>query len=183
MKIEAGKVFQRLEAIHRFLALVTGLAVLLLLSFMLYEVLMRYMIGKPAQWVVDASEMLMWPITFLAAAYIAQMDGHIRITLIVERLRQKVRRVLNIITSLLALGFSVLLLWQGLVASLTARKSHTITSTAYLPMWHISLVIGIGAFFLCLQFIISIARDIAWLRSPGKEEAPETPSVSGRTEA
>lgn len=172
--MEAGKVSQRLEATCRFLASVTGLVILLILCFMLYEVLARYVLGRPAQWVVDASVMLMWPITFLAAAHIAQMEGHIRITLIIDRLGEKARRVLHIGTSLLALGFSVLLLWQGWVAALTARNSNTITSTAYLPMWQLSLVIGIGAFFLCLQFISSIVRDVAWLRSPEKEEAPET---------
>ncbi len=84
-----------------------------IVTIMMYEVLMRYIFEKPTIWV---NEMSLWMggwIYLSAGVYAMQQRSHIRITLLYDAVPIWLRRVFDIISTLLIVLWAVATIWGG----------------------------------------------------------------------
>jgi TRAP-type C4-dicarboxylate transport system permease small subunit len=140
-----------------FLACLAAIIVMGMVGLLLYEVFMRYVIGKPPPWAWEICETMLCLITFLGAAWLLKGDGHVSVDIVRSQLNTNVRRATNIVTSTLGMVICLLITVAG--AAITVDHFQAgITIPGYLdmPKAPFLLVIPLGCFMLSIQFLRQI---------------------------
>lgn len=102
------RAFYRVE---RFLALLSGLAVFLLMVLAVVSVGGREMMNRPMPGYIDWIEQLMPLIAFMAISYTQRDGGHIRMDIVVGQLKGRALWGAELMTTLLVLAFILLMVW------------------------------------------------------------------------
>jgi TRAP-type C4-dicarboxylate transport system permease small subunit len=112
------------------LALVAGALLCALVVLILVDVVARYLRWFSLAWGLEASEYMLYAITFLGAPWVLREQGHIAIELVVERLsavaRRRARRATDALGALVCaalLYFACRVLWQSYAAGTMVHKS------------------------------------------------------------
>src|SRR3990172_2452138 len=98
MKLMA-KINGVLDRIINLLAFIAGAIVIFVMLLVSSEVVTRYFLGTPIPGVVEITEISILWICFLAAAWIG-VDGHVKMDIVVNRLPQRARTWLSILTAM-----------------------------------------------------------------------------------
>ena len=134
-----------------FLASILIIAIMVIISL---EVFLRYVMGSPTIWALDVTRYILVYLTFLGASSLLRTDDHIIIDIVTERLSPGVRRILNIVTSILGaiacltiFLFSVVTTWEHF------RSGVLVVDPIEIPKYIPMAIIPIGTLFLFLVFI------------------------------
>ncbi|MFC1967636.1 TRAP transporter small permease subunit [Chloroflexota bacterium] len=124
----------------------------------------RYLFDAPTTWVFESTELILLAITFMGAAYTWQAGANVKVDLLIEHLPARVRDILFIITSTLALIYTVVLGWQswGLFLSSYRNGAVTIGLTEF-PLAPFQILMPVGCFLLSLTIVESTIRRISAL--------------------
>lgn len=148
--------FERLSRLGVIVAEI-GLVLLLLLVF--HEVIVRYLLDKPTLYSVEISEYLLLLVAFMAAGWVLQEDKHVSMQTFVNLMPAKVKQGLALLTSIIVLLFCVVLIWEGMKASVLAYKGgYHSSSLLNVPMWIPYAIIPIGSLLLALQMLVRIGK-------------------------
>ena len=158
------KAVMRFPALVRFVNLVNGFLlwpsmflVLLMLVTVVYDVMARTLFNKPVLWIPDINEYMVVYMAFVPAGLILMMDGHIKITLVTERLGFRSRRVSQTLVNLLGLFYSTILMWQGWMQAWdTYNLQATFPTAVGLPQFPVKVIIPIGAGWLVFNFLVKL---------------------------
>lgn len=163
-----------MNAFDRLLGFLFYLACILLAGAMLIvalQVVYRQLYGG-LPWIIEIGEYILLQITFLSAAWVLRQEGHVSIDILSARLRPRVKAILNIITSTIALALCLVLVWYGSTVTL---KNFQMGTPFYkeigLPRAPIMAIIPVGFFLLSVQFARRIYGYTTALRMPGVSEA------------
>lgn len=141
-------------SINTWAARLAGGLVLVISFFAAYEAVSRDLFGQPTKWSLSISQFLLLYAVFLGSAYCFLRGGHIRIEILVDRLKGKSKRVLTAIGYLLAAFYVVVLGWKGYEFFFKAYKHHWLTlSTIQVRADLIYLAIPLG----CLLMLLALA--------------------------
>lgn len=122
------------------------------------DVISRYVFSQPLIWVDEFSEYALVFCTFFPAAWVLSIDGHVRIDIVLGILDERKRRVLDLISYLIGLGYSLLTLWlTGAYAMEALLTGARFDSQMGIPKFPVLVIIPIGFALLCLQFLMKIA--------------------------
>ncbi|MEM9811790.1 MAG: TRAP transporter small permease subunit [Pseudomonadota bacterium] len=102
-----------LDRISVFIGRVAMVMIVLLVSVMLYEVMLRYVFEAPTLWANELSLWLAGFIFLMAGLYAMQQRSHIRIFLVYDLLPRNAQRVCDTISTLLILVFTFAIIWGG----------------------------------------------------------------------
>lgn len=142
-------------------AAITGIVV--------YEVLSRGLFNEPTIWVHELSGMLFGAVFMLGAGYTLYHGGHIRVDILISRLRPRVQALIDIITYLLIAVYGSIVLWKGWDFAVRAFIRMDVTDSGWQPLvFPIKFVIVLGVFLLMLQLLAKYIRDFHMLFT-GKE--------------
>jgi C4-dicarboxylate transporter, DctQ subunit len=148
------KVVSVIEKINTLAATLSGLVLLFVTFSIFIDVILRYFFNRPSIWITEVSSYLLLYIIFLAAAYTLQKDMHIRVTFLHTFFKAGARKIIDLITLLLALSFSLVLLWQTSVMTWTAfTESWTSPTMLNAPYAYIYVIMVFGSFFLVVTFL------------------------------
>jgi C4-dicarboxylate transporter DctQ subunit len=154
-----------LNIFDRILNIMTYLAGILLIFIMLsvcLEVVLRSFFNRPQIWVTEVTECLLLYITFLGTAWLLREEGHVKVDIILDRLKPKTVALLGIISSLIGLFVSLILAIYGLSVTWSYFQRGIYTPTAMeIPVFAILLIIPIGSSMLFIQFIRRTGKFIA----------------------
>ena len=87
--------------------------VALIVAIMFYEVVMRYFFEKPTLWVNEMSLWIGGFIYLLAALYVMQQRGHIRITMLYDVVPRWLQRVFDVISTICIIIFAAMIIQGG----------------------------------------------------------------------
>ena len=119
---------------------------------------------------LEITQALLVVLTVMLLAHTQARRGHVRVEFVTNRLPAQTQRVLSLFTLLLALGFTVLLAWQGWNMGLVALQVRDASGTfPYMPYYPFKLIFAIGVSMLCLQLIVDIWREITSFLVPHQE--------------
>lgn len=153
------------EALSRALFWLCAGVILVMALSVTYEVVVRYVFGRPTIWVTEVSSYMLVAVAFLGAAWTLRNDGHIRMELLAETGGPRGRRLSDFAMFLVGALVSAVLLWTGwnmAVANYTfGWKSSTLLAT---PLWIPQMLIPLGALTLLLQSLIGLADTITGRR-------------------
>jgi len=152
------KFFTRLGRLFDFLniMMVAISAVLLLgLTFIVgADITLRYLFNKPLGWVKEVSEYTLVGLGFLVAAWILRDDGHVKMDLVLSKLRPRAQTMMNIITSSISTVVVLITTWFTIRVTLEFYRTRLVAPTVLEPpKWILLTPILVGSFLLGAQFI------------------------------
>lgn len=117
------------------------------------EVAMRYGVGVSLIYVVEICEYSMVYITFLGAAWLLKMEGHVKMDIVLNRLPPRAQVVANIVTSILGIALCLVLTWYSFLRTWRFILSGYFPPSALRPpLFLVVGIIPIGFFTLFIQF-------------------------------
>jgi TRAP-type C4-dicarboxylate transport system permease small subunit len=127
----------------------------------IWGVVLTYVFKSSDIFSVEMSEYLLVFICFVSIPYILREGRHVRVDALVQLLSPKSRWRVELIASILAMGFCVLVVWKAAgVTLLNYQRGFRSASLVSLPLWIPYLIITLGFLILSLQYIVVI-RELA----------------------
>ena len=127
------------------------------------EIVMRYFLNRSLKWVVEVSEYSLVWVTFLSTAWVLRREAHIKMDLVLNRLKPETQALLNAITSVVGAIICLLLVWYGTGVTwdhfLRGAAKHGMMEVPAAPILGI---VPIGSFLLFIQFL---RRSYGYLRN------------------
>lgn len=149
------------DALLDWMAVLSAVLLLAITLLIAYSVILRYLMISPPIWVLQYTEYGMLWITFLGAAWLLRLNGHIRIDTIISLFPKKVQAVVDIINDVLGCLVTLILVYFGTVYTLELfqRGIFDVKATS-VPKYIIFWIIPFGGLTLFLQFSRDIWRKV-----------------------
>lgn len=148
---KVGTVFDRIIGS---LAFVAGILIIFIMLAIGSEIVTRYFLGKPPVGVMDISEIAILYITFLGAAWLLSIEGHVKMDIVLNRLRPRAQSIFNIVTSIVAAIICLILFWFSTEVTWdTFQRGLWEVGIMEIPTFTIVLIIPIGSLMLFIQFL------------------------------
>lgn len=164
--LEDGSLLSRLDLkllwLERALALVSGLAVFSLMALAVVSVGGRNLFNAPLPGYVDWIEQVMPLLAFMGIAYVQREGGHIRMDIVIGRLRGRVLWLAELISVVFVLVLMLALVWGSwshfgrsfdFAAPLWSRDS---SIDIGIPIWPAKLLVPVAFSVLCLRLVLQI---------------------------
>ena len=124
-----------------------------------YEVVMRYIFNSPTVWVNEISRFLQIWATYLALTYTFHKKEFIRITVLYDKLKEKGKKILDFISDIFILTFSLFVLYFGwLIAYDSFKVGRTSSTILDVPSFLTELAIPLCFGFLVIRVIVEIFK-------------------------
>ena len=157
-----SKCDRALLRLERVFALISGLSVFALMLLAVVSVSGRNAANAPLPGYVDWIEQAMPLIAFMGVSYVMREGGHIRMDILVGKLRGRFLYIAELITTLCVLLLMVLLVWGtwahfarsfDFAAPMWSRDS---SMDIALPLWPAKLLVPIAFGLLCLRLCLQV---------------------------
>lgn len=167
---------QKLNKVEQFFGLISGLAVFLLMFLAVYSVGGRNLLNSPVRGYVDWIEITMPLIAIMGVSYAQRDGGHIRMDILVGRLKGRAMWMAEFFSTFLVLVLVLLLIWGSwahfqrsfdFAAPLWSRDS---TIDIKLPVWPAKLIVPVAFSVLGLRLILQL-----WAYARAIAEGTDTP--------
>ncbi len=153
------EVFDRVLNIMIFLA---GIMLIFIMLSVCLEVILRTFFNHSLIWVTQVTEIMLLYITFFGSAWVLREGGHVKVDIILSRLKPLKIAVLGIFSSVLGIFVCFILTVYGFKVTMECiNKGLYTTTTLEIPMFVIIGVIPIGCLMLFVQFIRRTLRFVA----------------------
>lgn len=164
--LEDGSLLSRLDRsllrLERFLALLSGLAVFALMVLAVISVGGRNAMNAPLPGYVDWIEQAMPLIAFLGISFVQRDGGHIRMDILISRLRGRALWLFELVSVLLILLLMLALVWGSWShfdrsfdwsSPMWSRDS---SIDIGIPLWPAKLLAPVAFSVLCLRLVLQI---------------------------
>jgi C4-dicarboxylate transporter, DctQ subunit len=133
----------------------TGLLfVMLLLSTV--DVLGRYLFNSPLSGSQEISEILLPGIVLLGWAYAQRLKVHVSVDLLFNRFQPRSKAIVALLATCLALAISLLIVWQGMLLSISYFNMGRLIRNINVPIFIPRLLVPLGGFSLFLVLIVDL---------------------------
>lgn len=137
---------------------------ILMALVIIYEVILRGFFNMPTIWAHEISGMMFGGTFMLGAGYILYHGGHVRVDILISRLRPRTQALINIITHLVMALFCVVVLWKSWHYAVLAFVGMHVSDSGWQPvLFPIKFVLVFGIFLLLLQLLAKYIRDFYML--------------------
>ena len=150
-----------LHAAERFTALASAIFIFGLMLVGVCQIVGRTVFNFPIFGYIDAIEMSIAVFAFLAIAYCERMGGHVRMELLVGKLRGRPLWLAEMAGQVLGLLLMAVLIWYGWEHAMRAYEYGDSTIDAQIPWWPSKMVIP-AAF--ALLFVRQLLNLVGYLR-------------------
>lgn len=163
-----GGFYGKVKKVNTLFATLSGVVLLFITVSVTVDVFLRYVFGRPTIWITEVSTYLFLYVIYLATAYALQQGMHIRVTFLLSVLGPRAQRIVDLVTSILAILFTVVLLWQASEMTWSAFKgSWTSPTMLNAPYAYIHGIMVVGSFLLLVSFVCGTI-----LQFKGEEKEP-----------
>lgn len=156
-----NKAGQAIDSANEWMGRVGWALVVLMMSFGLYDVIMRYLFNRPSQWIYLTLQMAMVVLIALAGGY--AFSSFVKMDVLYNRFSQRGKAIADICTFAF-IGLScVILIWKGIEISQYSIGVREVTPTSVrMPVYYIKPLIPLGAL---LVFSVAVRKLISDIRT------------------
>ena len=154
-----------------------GLAVLVIVGLITYDVAMRHFFNEPQLFVDELASFLEVVVIFGGLAATFRTGGHVRVDLVTARLPGRVRARLRVLSLALGIVFLAVVIWPTVESALTAYRYGRVSAVMLYPLWPTMLLIPLGLVLLALVMLGALAAQLRALRRPDADEVPPPESA------
>ena len=159
-------------------ALLSGALIIFLIIIVCCEVALRYFFNRPTTWVTEFGAYIMLWAPFLVAAYVLRAGKHVTMDMLLQSLGSRAQRILNLMTSSLAVIACVLITFFGIRVVVELYQTGERTETyLMLTKWPLMAIIPLSTFFL----LIELLRRLCLLLAVGEENRVIEESMKEKT--
>jgi TRAP-type C4-dicarboxylate transport system permease small subunit len=151
-----SKCDQLLFRLESLLSLMSGFIILAIVLLSVANVLGRWLFSAPISGYIDWIEQSMAFFAFLGIAYVQRQGGHIRMDMLVGRLRKRILWSVELVSTLLMLSITVILISGSFSHFLRAYQIGDSSLDIDLPTWPSKLVVPIALTLLSVRLILQI---------------------------
>ena len=145
--------------------------VLVMMVTLIYEVIVRVILGNPTLWGYETAGMLFGAYCILVGAYTHRYDGHVRMDVIYGAWSKRTKAGVDTITSFLTGVFLAVFLWLSIRNALESWSMMEYSGSAWgPPIYPLKTVICIGVLLLLLQAIVHFIRNVLTALTGGKAD-------------
>ncbi len=124
-----------------------------LAAIVAFEVFARYVLDKPTIWAYDSSLFLFGYIAALGGARAQHKDAHINVDIVYGKVSDNVRRVFDLISAILAIGFLLVMAKTCFDMFMESLQFHYKTQSEWAPpMHHFWLMTTVASTIFALQY-------------------------------
>jgi TRAP-type C4-dicarboxylate transport system permease small subunit len=159
------------DSLCKWCAHISAWMILVMTLSIAYEVLVRYFFIRPTSWVSDFTDYTLLYITFLSSAWLLKLDQHVSLTVLLEQLSPRSRRVMEVVSSVLGAIVCGFIIWYGVADSWDAFARHIkVDRPLPVPKYLLLAVIPFGCLLLLVQFFRNAFRSLSALKDMSKTE-------------
>ena len=155
---------------EKFLALIASLVIMGIMFIGVFQVFGRKLINVPVPGYVDVIEMLMSIFAFVCISYTQRLGGHVRMEIILGRLKGRLLYGVEIFSTLVAITVILILMWYGYDHFLRAWQIGDSTIDIQLPIWPSKLLVPFAFLILTVRLVIQLCGYIRLFRDPDAQE-------------
>ena len=141
------------DKIVDYLAAAAGALILAAMLIVSVDVVMRYYFRKPMIWVSETTEMILMLVAFLGTAWLLRKEGHVRVDIIINRLKPEWQALLGIISCVIGLAVCTVIVLYGIrVTWEFAQLGHFRETPVRLPTAPFMAAIPLSGLLMFVQF-------------------------------
>jgi len=160
--------FRWANVLSEIAGLLSAVALLAATGVMLHAVTSRYLLGRPTVWQTELSIYLLMFVAFVGAAYGLKHHAHVGVDLLVDRLQDRGRLVVRLITSTFALLLVLAVAWSAGHEWYEAYEGGWRSPTAWrAPLSIVYAILPIGMILVACQLIAFLIEGVMALLGRG----------------
>ena len=164
-----NKIGQAIDSTSEWMGRVGWFIILYLMSFGLYDVMMRYLFDKPSLWIWLTLQYGMVTLAGVAGGYALLHGSFVKLDLLYGRFSLRGKAIADIFTFVFTLLYCVILIWKGIEAAHMSITIRQMTPTAIrLPLYPLKAIIPLGGFLLLLVAVKKFVFDVKTVFYTGK---------------
>ena len=156
-----SKAIHRLNATSRMFHGVGAGVLTAMMFFIVADVALRYFFNRPIFGGYEVTQSMMGVVVALALAYTAVEKGHIRVDVLVSRLRQRGQAIIGSFMGLLSIALVSLITWQNILYIKEAIDGWVITASLHIPIFPLFIVLTMGFALLWLVLLADFVESLA----------------------
>jgi TRAP-type C4-dicarboxylate transport system permease small subunit len=156
-------------------------AVLILASMLIvcYGVFLRYVLGASTVWQLELSTYFLMFAAFVGGAYGLKHGDHVNLSLIVDRLPEKVRLYVQLLASVLGFVFIAIVASIAYVLWWETTEAGRTSGTAWnVPLTYPYLIVPLGMTLIALQYLVIVVQIVQRIRT-GDHPPDESGGLEG----
>lgn len=154
---EIARLDRVLHSVERVTALMSAFFIFGLMFVGVAQIVGRTVFNFPIFGYIDAIEMSIAVFAFLAIAYCERMGGHVRMELLLGKLRGVPLWLAEIAGQILGLFLMAILIWYGWEHAMRAYEYGDSTIDAQIPWWPSKMLIPMAFSLLFLRQLLNLA--------------------------
>ena len=136
-----------------------SLLILLMMAFVTFEVISRYVFNHPTSWVWLLNKQLFGVFVLVAGSYALIQKNHIRIEMLYDHFPPPAKRAVRWLTLILSVGFLGILVWNSTLMGLEAWSTRETANGVFrLPLYPLKLLMPIAALLFMLGCLTEFGR-------------------------
>jgi len=169
--LEDGSTLSRVDKLYfkfeSWLNLVGGITILVLVLLTVINVLGRWVFNLPVTGYIDWIEQAMAFFAFLGIAYCQRVGGHIRMDIVVGRLRGRALWVSEFVSTVLMFGITVVLIYGSYLHAWRAFDIGDSSINIDLPTWPAKLMVPVALTILAIRLLVQMWAYIRAIKEGG----------------
>ena len=130
-----------------------------------YEVIARYVFNSPTNWAHESMFLMFGMMYMLGGGFGLREEVHVRVDILFQRLSEKHKSMLDLVTSVIFFIFVLAMIWSGWVFAGYSIALLEVSFTEWaIQHWVIKISIVIGSALLLLQGIAKVVKDVLIVR-------------------
>jgi TRAP-type C4-dicarboxylate transport system permease small subunit len=156
-----GPVAQAMQLINRILIVLCCLALIAAALVLTQSVVVRYLLRETTDWQDETSVMLLVGATFLSAAYVQSVRGHVAIDALAGLLPERWDRRRQQLVDAASFAFCAFFAWKSWTLTGEAIAEGTVTSSTFAPpLWIPYATMAAGMSLLALQILVQLGQSL-----------------------
>jgi len=172
--------FGVIDLINGWTGRIVGNLLILMMFFMTFEVIMRYIFNSPTLWVNEMNQYLSVILVALGGGYVLLNRGHVNVDVFYGRFGERTRAILDLLTSPVFFLFIIVLIWQTLDEAIGSWQFREHSAAAEIPTYPVRLIMVVGAGLILLQGIAKFGRDFKKAAMKRSSAQPEKERIDER---
>ena len=121
----------------------------------------RGVFGNPLKGTVDIVSLLGALVIAGAIAYTQVLKGHIRITLLVERLPDRIQYIIKSLVDLLGFSLFAIVCWQTILFARDTAEIGELSEVLKIPLTPFAVVVSVGCLALTLVLLVDLISSLS----------------------
>ena len=163
--MKAGAIFDRFLDVLFFVACAIFIAAMFIICT---DVVMRYALNQPLGWTIEVCEYILVGIGSLGMAWLLKEEGHVKVDLLLNRLKPRPQALLTGITSALGAAAVLIIAVYGFLEAINlVEMGATETGVLRIPKAYLIFPLSIGFFLFFIQLVRRSYKHLRGLRTGG----------------